>query len=407
MKSGARRLRKRGEEAGEAFAEGGGGGDEAEDEVAVGEEVVKVAGVDEEVVIAEEMDGEVLVGGMSGGGVWSKAKDAVPAGVGVEKFGSGMSGEKRLQLGAILADAGEELPSQGMALGEEGRESGLRRGTEGEIRVGDDFEAFEGGTDKSRGTGDGEPGDFHLRKRGDFGEAAEGEGERQGVGGEGFARLSAEREVEEDFVDDEGQMVFQAEGVQTVERFGLDVGTGGIVGMNEKNGAGTWGDGAFEGMEVDEPAVSVFEGVRDELDVLKAGEKFEERIAGLGEEEFVTGIAKQTEDVRVGFAGAGGEEEGFGINGGLMVVEVVAGDFTAGGEGAFGLRVVLQGVGIVEGGEDGIGVVLEAALGGIGNGEVEDGNAGGAKLVEGDGEGVAGERPVGAGGEHGWAVFGC
>jgi len=36
----------------------------------------------------------------------------------------------------------------------------------------------------------------------------------------------------------------------------------------------------------------------------------------------------------------GGEEEGFGIDGGLVVVEIIAGDFAASGEGAFGLRVV-------------------------------------------------------------------
>lgn len=338
--------------------------------------------------------------------MWSKAKDGIPAGVGVEEFCGGVRSEKGLQLGAIFADAFEELPAQGMALGEERRESGLRRGTEGEIRVGDDFEAFEGGADKSGGTGDGEPGDLHLRKRGDFGKATQGEGKCQGVGGEGFARLGVEREVEEDFVNDEGEMVFQAEGVQAVERFGLNVGASGIVGMNEKNGTGVRGDGAFEGMEIDEPAMGVFEGVGDELDVLEAGEKFEEGIAGLGEEEFITGITEQTEDVGVGFAGAGGKEEGFGINDGLVVVEVVAGDFAAGGEDAFGLRVVLQGGGIVEGGEDGAGVILKAALGGIGSGEVEDGDAGGAEFVEGDGEAIARERPIGAGGEHGWAVFG-
>src|SRR5215469_13583413 len=216
-----------------------------------------------------------------------------------------------------------------MALREQSRESGLRRGAEGEISVGDDFEALEGGADKSGGTGDGEPGDFHLRERGDFGEAAEVEGQCQGVGGEGFARLGVESEVEEDFVDDEGQMVFQAESIEAAELFGLDIGAGGIVGMNEKDSTGTRGDGAFEGSKIDEPAMRVFEGVRNELDVLEAGEKFEQRIAGLGEEEFVPGIAEEAEDVRVGFAGAGSKKEAVGIDDGLVVVEVVAGDFAA------------------------------------------------------------------------------
>jgi len=181
----------------------------------------------------------------------------------------------------------------------------------------------------------------------------------------------------------------------------MDAGAGGIVGMDEKDGAGARGDCVFEGLEIDEPAVGVDEGVGDEADVLKTGEKFEERIAGFGEEEFVAGIAEEAEGVGVGFAGAGGEEEGFEIDSGAVIVEIVAGDFAAGGEGAFGLRVVGERGGILEGGEDGGGIVVEAALGGIGGGEVEERNAGGAEFVESDGEAVAGERPVCAGGEHG------
>ena len=134
--------------------------------------------------------------------------------------------------------------------------------------------------------------------------------------------------------------MFFANGVEASEFFGLDVGAGGIVGMDEENGAGSGGDGAFKGLEIDEPAVGVREGVGLEVNVLEAGEKFEEGVAGFGEEEFVAGIGKEAEGVGVGFTGAGGQEEGFGIEGGLVVVEIVAGDFLAGGEGAFRLRVV-------------------------------------------------------------------
>ena len=195
-------------------------------------------------------------------------------------------------------------------------------------------------------------------------------------------------------------MVFQAQGIEVVEFFGLDVGAGGIVGMNEKDGTGTRGDGAFEGLEIDEPAVGVFEPVGDELNVLKAGEKLEEGIAGFGEKEFIAGIREQAEDVGVSFAGAGGEEERFGIDRCLVIVEIVTRDFVASGESAFGLRVVLQGSGVVEGGEDGFGIVVEAALRGIGSGEVEKRDAGGAELVEGKGEAIGGERPVGPDREH-------
>ena len=46
------------------------------------------------------------------------------------------------------------------------------------------------------------------------------------------------------------------------------------------------------------------------------------------------------------------------------------------------------------------GIVMEAALGGIGGGEIEELSADGAEFVESDGEAVAGERPVGAVGKH-------
>ena len=170
--------------------------------------------------------------------------------------------------------------------------------------------------------------------------------------------------------------------------------------MDEKDRACAWRDGVFEGLEIDEPAVGVGEGVWDEVDVLQAGEKFEEGIAGFGEKEFVAGIAEEAEGVGIGFAGAGGEEEGFRIDGGLVVVEIIAGDFLAGGEGAFGLWVVGERGGILEGGEDSGGIVVEAALGGIGGGEIEERYTGSAEFVEGDGEAIAGERPVGAVGEH-------
>ena len=58
----------------------------------------------------------------------------------------------------------------------------------------------------------------------------------------------------------------------------------------------------------------------------------------------------------------------------------------------------------MEGGKDGFGVVIETALGGIGGGEIKEGDAGGAEFVESDSEAIAGERPVGAGGEHGRVV---
>ena len=240
-----------------------------------------------------------------------------------------------------------------------------------------------------------------MRERGDFGEAAEGEGERQGVCSEGLALPGVESEVEEDFVGDEGEMVFQTESVEAVQFFGLDVGASGIVRMNEEDRTCARGDGAFEGLKINEPAVSVGKRVGNQANILEIGKKFEERVAGLGEKELVTGIAEKAEDVGIGFAGAGGKKKRFGIDGGLMVIEVVASDFAAGGEGTFGLRVIGESGRILKGGKDSVRIVMKAAFCGVGSGEVEDGNASGAEFVDGESESIGGERPVGAGGEHG------
>jgi len=288
-----------------------------------------------------------------------------------------------------------------VALGEKHRKRGLHGGAEGEIGVGDDFEPIERGTNQCVGAGDREPGDFHLGEGRDFRKAAESEGERFGVGGESFAGRGVEGEVEEHFVDDEREIVFLAERVEAGDLFGLHVGTRGIVGMNEQDGTCARGDGAFERLKINEPAVGVGKRVGNQANILEIGEKFEERVAGLGEKELVTGIAEKAEDVGIGFAGAGGKKKRFGIDGGLMVVEVVASDFAAGGEGTFGLRVIGESGRILKGGKDSVRIVMKAAFCGVGSGEVEDGNASGAEFVDGESESIGGERPVGAGGEHG------
>ena len=140
------------------------------------------------------------------------------------------------------------------------------------------------------------------------------------------------------------------------------MGASGIVGMNEEDGTGVRGNGTFEGAKINEPALGVFEGVRNKVDVLQAGEEFEQRIAGFGEQEFLAGIAEQAEHVGVGFAGAGGKQERFRIDSDVMVVEVVPNDFAAGGERAFRLGIVDERCEILEGREDASGIVMEAAL---------------------------------------------
>ena len=117
-----------------------------------------MAGVEEDVVVAEEMDGKGFVGGGTGGvggGVGGVAEGGVPAGFGAEEFDRGMRAELGLEVGEIFLDAGEELRAKGVALGEEHGEGGLGGGAEGEVCVGDDFEAVKSGADLGGGAGDG------------------------------------------------------------------------------------------------------------------------------------------------------------------------------------------------------------------------------------------------------------
>ena len=172
--------------------------------------------------------------------------------------------------------------------------------------------------------------------------------------------------------------------------------------MDEDYGAGSRRCSFVERVEVDLPAVIVEERIWDELDVGEIGEEVEERIAWFGNEDFVTGIREEAEDVGIGFAGAGGENDAFGIKfEDTMGFAIVMTDGLAGCEEAARLGIVDESLGIDESLEDGFGVGRNSGFGGIGDGEVEDWLAGLAEVVEGAGQAVWGELPVGASGEHG------
>ena len=102
----------------------------------------------------------------------------------------------------------------------------------------------------------------------------------------------------------------------------------------------------------------------------------------------------------IGFAGAGGEEDGLGVNGDPMIVEIVPGNFAACGKRALGLRIIAQRSVIAERGKNRLVVVVEAALRGIGRGEINEWNPGGAKFVKRASETIRREVPVGAVGKH-------
>ena len=91
-------------------------------------------------------------------------------------------------------------------------------------------------------------------------------------------------------------------------------GAGGIVGMHDQHGPGTRRERRAQGDEINLPAVIVEQRIRNQADVGKIGEKFEQRIAGRGNQNFIARFAQQPKNVAVSFAGSRGEQDVFRIN---------------------------------------------------------------------------------------------
>src|ERR1700694_4809236 len=83
--------------------------------------------------------------------------------------------------------------------------------------------------------------------------------------------------------------------------------------MDENHGSRSAGGCSVERIEIDLPTVIIELWIRNEFNIGEIGQKLEQRIARLGEKNFVTGIAEQTENVRVGLAGAGSQNQALGL----------------------------------------------------------------------------------------------
>src|SRR5258706_12307214 len=66
--------------------------------------------------------------------------------------------------------------------------------------------------------------------------------------------------------------------------------------------------------EIDTTASIIEKWIGNELTVGKIGEKFKQRVAGRGNEYFVAGIAQQSKNMAVAFAGPGCEDDAFRID---------------------------------------------------------------------------------------------
>jgi hypothetical protein len=91
---------------------------------------------------------------------------------------------------------------------------------------------------------------------------------------------------------------------------------GGVVGVDDDDGAGA-GQRGLDAGEVHLPVAGVAKLVAPHAQRLEAGQVLEEGIAGLGDQHRVARIAEQLEEVRVRFAGAGGQDHARRITNGL------------------------------------------------------------------------------------------
>ena len=277
------------------------------------------------------------------------------------------------------------------------RQGVLDGGVHGEEGVGYDFESGQSLGLHFSGAEAGNPADLHLGKRRYFAEAADNKSKaRVGANCEAFDR-AAESVVEEDLVDDEGEVVLGAEGLEAVTLGAGRSVAGWVVGVDQDDGSGSRGDAAFQFCKVDPPAEVGKERVGGEKNVIEVREEVEERIAGLGGEDGVAGVAEQAEEEAVGLAGAGGEHDVCGVDL-RAVAQGITRDGCAGAQDAARVRVVPESGRLGEWGEQ-VGGIVEAADGWVGNCQVPHRKAAGATVADGTREVAFTRIPGGTGGK--------
>lgn len=270
-----------------------------------------MAGMDCDLVIADEEDSQFLVGHQC-----RHAEDDIPPCIDLKTRDGALLCEQPIKSGQVRLAAGADLLLDEGAAGEPRRQGVLDGSVHGKVGVGDDLDAVEGGVDfPFRSAGD-DPGSLHLRQARNFAKAAQDESESGMVcGSKALGSLAAEGIVEEDFIDDESEAAFGAKQLQLASLGGGGEVACGVVGMDQSDGAGARRDLLAKGRKVDVPAVVVEERVRNEMDITYLGQEVEKRIGGLGNEDFVAGVAKQPEEKAVCLAGAGGEDDLTGMEG--------------------------------------------------------------------------------------------
>ena len=97
--------------------------------------------------------------------------------------------------------------------------------------------------------------------------------------------------------------------VQFFQAPGLGEMPGGIIGMDNDHSPRARRDTLLQSVEIDLPAVIVDQRIANELYVLNIGQESEQRVARLGDKDFVARVAEGAEDESVGLAGASSEND--------------------------------------------------------------------------------------------------
>src|SRR5579871_927531 len=162
------------DEARDAFREDFRRSKKADDEESFGFEIEKEAGLGEDVVLVEKIERPLLFRARAG-----DLKGRVPAAFHVEGMDRSI-GSESMELREVRSAAGEDLIADRRGEFEQFWERELDGRGDGEVGIGDEFEAVE--RELVIGTVGDDPAEFHLRESGDFGEAGHAEGETRNRG---------------------------------------------------------------------------------------------------------------------------------------------------------------------------------------------------------------------------------
>ena len=143
------------------------------------------------------------------------------------------------------------------------------------------------------------------------------------VGGKCLSLLPVQSVVQKNFIDDEREVAFAAEFIQLPQLFAAHIGPSRIIRVHEQHSACAWRQGPHQRMKINEPAMRVLQGIRNERHILNVSQEIKKRIAWFQHQNFIMRIAQQAEHVGIRFAGARGQQKRIGIDGYAVVLFVV------------------------------------------------------------------------------------